>query len=472
MTNAVSSISLVEADPRGLIVGANVRLDPRLDQGFIDSIRERGVLQPIVAYHGDDGELVVLRGQRRTLAAIAADRATVPVVVYDRPDEADRLVDQLSENDHRTGLDTREHVAAFQQLAALGVPAGQIAKRTARPKPAVDAALVVAGSELASKATEQYSFLTLDHAAAIAEFQNDGSAVERLVGGARNGGFDHQLQRLRDERDTAAAKAKLTAELTEQGLTVIERPVYDHKKIKTLEYLKVGKKNATEANHRKCPGHAVFLAEQWGQGQRSWAQQYACTDYPKHGHDLRHPSAGGSGRASAEDMDPEEREKARAERRDLIASNKASDSAQVVRRAWLGAFLARKTPPKGANAFVAASLAESDHQVTTAISDRHTLARELLGLPPVPQSYQEGYQASQAALTDLVAKAGDARAAMLTLGFVLAAYEAGMPRDFWRHKNTATARYLRYLQECGYELCDVELRACGEQPPSTADDRG
>lgn len=39
---------LIEVDPGELVVGANVRLDPRLDKEFVDSIRERGVLEPIV----------------------------------------------------------------------------------------------------------------------------------------------------------------------------------------------------------------------------------------------------------------------------------------------------------------------------------------------------------------------------------------------------------------------------------------
>lgn len=471
MTTVINpSAVLVDADPRTMIVGANVRLDARLDKDFVDSIRERGVLQPIVAYRGDDDELVVVRGQRRILGAIEAGRPTVPVVVYDRPDEADRLVDQLAENDHRTGLDTREHVAAFQQLSALGVPAGQIAKKTARPQAAVDAALVVAGSELASKATERYDFLTLDHAAALAEFQDDGEAVKRLVVSARDGGFDHQLQRLRDERDMAAEKARLTAELTESGLTVIDRPPYGHKKIQALEYLKVGKKNATAANHGKCPGHAAFVAETYSP-KRGYTAQYACTDFPKHGHDLRYPSSAGAGRTAAADMSLQERADAAAERRDVIRCNKESASAETVRRAWLRTFMARNAAPKGTAGFVALSLARADHQLGTALSEQHRLARELLGLPELVSSYKdpEAHQAAQRALTDLVGKASDGRAQMISLGLVLAGYESGLARDFWRRNDTAVTRYLRFLQTHGYELSAVELRACGVPPTAGAE---
>ena len=54
-----NTMELVEVDPGTLIVGANVRLDPNVDKQLVASIRERGVLQPIVAYRAsedhDDG---------------------------------------------------------------------------------------------------------------------------------------------------------------------------------------------------------------------------------------------------------------------------------------------------------------------------------------------------------------------------------------------------------------------------------
>lgn len=57
---------LIDVDPTELVVGTNVRLDPTLDRSFIASIRERGVLEPIVAHCSDGGSLVVKMGKRRT----------------------------------------------------------------------------------------------------------------------------------------------------------------------------------------------------------------------------------------------------------------------------------------------------------------------------------------------------------------------------------------------------------------------
>jgi ParB family transcriptional regulator, chromosome partitioning protein len=53
---------------------------------------------------------------------------------------------------------------------------------------------------------------------------------------------------------------------------------------------------------------------------------------------------------------------------------------------------------------------------------------------------------------------------MLALAPVLAGYEETTDRSDWRTVRTHTARYLRFLQSCGYSLAPVELRACGEHP--------
>ncbi|WP_307961841.1 ParB/Srx family N-terminal domain-containing protein [Salinispora arenicola] len=87
---------LLRVDPATLVVGANVRLDPRLRKTYVDNVRQRGVLEPVIAYLDDNGRLVVLRGQRRTLAAVQAQRPWVRVMVVPKPDEADRLTDQVT----------------------------------------------------------------------------------------------------------------------------------------------------------------------------------------------------------------------------------------------------------------------------------------------------------------------------------------------------------------------------------------
>ena len=60
----------------------------------------------------------------------------------------------------------------------------------------------------------------------------------------------------------------------------------------------------------------------------------------------------------AADMTDDEREAAKAQRRNVIESNKAWKAATTVRRDWLSAFAQRKTAPAGAEAYLARVITE------------------------------------------------------------------------------------------------------------------
>lgn len=92
------------------------------------SIREVGILQPIVVRrHGGGYELIA--GERRLRAARLAGLATVPVVVRDT-DDADTLREALIENIHRQDLGPIELAEAFRQLLEdLGLKQEELAER-------------------------------------------------------------------------------------------------------------------------------------------------------------------------------------------------------------------------------------------------------------------------------------------------------------------------------------------------------
>ncbi len=78
-------------DPATLTVDTNVRKDAGLTPEFVASIKEHGVLVPVVGHRTETGTVHVLMGQRRTLAAVEVGLATIPVHVVATPEEADRL---------------------------------------------------------------------------------------------------------------------------------------------------------------------------------------------------------------------------------------------------------------------------------------------------------------------------------------------------------------------------------------------
>jgi ParB family chromosome partitioning protein len=159
-------LSVEQVDPTTLLVDANIRSDAALDKDFLASIRDLGVLVPIVAVRTEDGARRVRYGHRRTLAAVHVGRTSVPVIVTasDGADEVARIVRQWHENEHRAGLSTADKVAAVEQLSLLGLSAAQIVKQTRARKAAVEQALATAGSALAKGAATRYEFLTLDQA--------------------------------------------------------------------------------------------------------------------------------------------------------------------------------------------------------------------------------------------------------------------------------------------------------------------
>ena len=66
-------------DPATLTVDVNVRKDAALTPSFVASIKEHGVMEPVIAHRKDDGTVHVLMGQRRTRAAVEAVRPLIPV---------------------------------------------------------------------------------------------------------------------------------------------------------------------------------------------------------------------------------------------------------------------------------------------------------------------------------------------------------------------------------------------------------
>lgn len=82
---------------------------------LVDSIREVGLLQPVVVTPaaGDRFELVM--GERRLRAMKLAGKSTIPTIVR-VTDESSMLRDALLENLHRAQLNPLEEAAAYQQL--------------------------------------------------------------------------------------------------------------------------------------------------------------------------------------------------------------------------------------------------------------------------------------------------------------------------------------------------------------------
>lgn len=117
-------VNAVSPNPRQ----PRTRFDDEAIGSLASSIREVGILQPIVVRKSGAGyELIA--GERRLRAAKLAGLATIPVVVRDTED-ADTLREALIENIHREDLGPIELAEAFRQLLEeLGLKQEELAER-------------------------------------------------------------------------------------------------------------------------------------------------------------------------------------------------------------------------------------------------------------------------------------------------------------------------------------------------------
>jgi ParB family chromosome partitioning protein len=86
--------------------------------GLVESIREHGVLQPVILTPADEtGQYTLIAGERRWLAARQAGLETIPAIFREVLDERERLELALIENIQRADLDPLETAEAYRQLS-------------------------------------------------------------------------------------------------------------------------------------------------------------------------------------------------------------------------------------------------------------------------------------------------------------------------------------------------------------------
>jgi ParB family chromosome partitioning protein len=135
------------------------------------SIKEFGVLQPIVVRaQGDSFELVM--GERRLRAAVLAGLAKIPAIVRDTADDA-MLRDALLENIHRAQLNPLEEAAAYQQLLEeFGVTHEELASRIGRSRSQVSNTIRLMNLPVAVQRRVAAGVLSAGHARALLGLAN------------------------------------------------------------------------------------------------------------------------------------------------------------------------------------------------------------------------------------------------------------------------------------------------------------
>ncbi len=152
---------------------------------LVASIREVGVLQPIVVRpiaDGEDGEprYELVMGERRLRATKLLGLDSIPAVVKNTADDA-MLRDALLENLHRANLNPLEEASAYQQLLAdFGITQDELATRIGRSRPQITNTIRLLRLPTAVQNRVAAGVLSAGHARAILS-AGDVATMERLA---------------------------------------------------------------------------------------------------------------------------------------------------------------------------------------------------------------------------------------------------------------------------------------------------
>ncbi len=180
---AVPGARLIQVDPHAIVPNPRqprTNFDPDDLAELVHSVREFGVLQPVVVRDTGDGTYELIMGERRTRAAREAGLETIPAILRETADE-DLLRDALLENLHRSQLNPLEEASAYQQLLEdFGITQEQLATRIGRSRPQISNTIRLLRLPVPVQQRVAAGVLSAGHARAILSVE-DGESMQRLA---------------------------------------------------------------------------------------------------------------------------------------------------------------------------------------------------------------------------------------------------------------------------------------------------
>ncbi len=148
---------------------------------LVHSVKEIGLLQPVVVRPVGEGRYELIMGERRWRATREAGLAAIPAIVRETGDDA-LLRDALLENLHRSQLNPLEEAAAYQQLLDdFGCTHEELAGRIGRSRPQISNTLRLLKLSPAVQRRVAAGVLSAGHARALLGVE-DADIQDRLAG--------------------------------------------------------------------------------------------------------------------------------------------------------------------------------------------------------------------------------------------------------------------------------------------------
>ena len=147
---------------------------------LVHSVREIGLLQPVVVRATGASSYELIMGERRWRAAQAAGLERIPAIVR-QTDDVDMLRDALLENLHRSQLNALEEAAAYQQLLEdFGCTHEELATRIGRSRPQISNTLRLLRLSPAVQRRVAAGVLSAGHARSLLSLE-DADQQDRLA---------------------------------------------------------------------------------------------------------------------------------------------------------------------------------------------------------------------------------------------------------------------------------------------------
>ena len=186
----------------------------RFDEGELselaDSIRSKGVVEPILVRKADGERYELIAGERRCRAAVLAGCSRIPALVREASD-SDLLELALVENLLRKDLNPMEAARAYQRLMQeFGLSQEEVGRRTGKERSSIANALRLLNLPGPLQEDLMAGKITVGHAKVILSLQGAGDQLRLGRRVVRQGLSVRQTERL--------------AKLVQEGVTVRRRP--------------------------------------------------------------------------------------------------------------------------------------------------------------------------------------------------------------------------------------------------------
>ncbi len=146
-------------------------MDPAALQELADSIRQQGVMQPVVVRPIAEGRYELIAGERRWRATQMAELDSIPAIIRDVPDEA-AIAMALIENIQRENLNPIEEAFALQRLQdEFGLTQAQVAEAVGKSRTTITNLLRLIGLTEDVRLMLEHGDLEMGHGRAMLTLQ-------------------------------------------------------------------------------------------------------------------------------------------------------------------------------------------------------------------------------------------------------------------------------------------------------------